>query len=94
MVLCISVDRQARIDAAFVPIRRRDHPDQFRDREALHYHGLRRQRHEALAPADRSDRNYAKHEGCKRVRIYGRKGWLHVLDGFEEKHIIMDKELD
>jgi len=35
---------------------------------------------------------YAR-EGCKRVRIYGRKGWLHVLDGYEEKHIIMDKEL-
>jgi hypothetical protein len=25
--------------------------------------------------------------------IHGRKGWLHVLDGFEEKHIVMDKEL-
>ncbi len=36
---------------------------------------------------------YAKGEGCKRVRIYGRKGWLHVLDGYEEKHVIMDKEL-
>ena len=36
---------------------------------------------------------YARAEGCKRVRIYGRKGWLHVLDGFEEKHVIMDKEL-
>jgi hypothetical protein len=35
----------------------------------------------------------ARAEGCKRVRIYGRKGWLHVLDGFEEKHIIMDKAL-
>jgi hypothetical protein len=37
---------------------------------------------------------YAKREGCKRVRIYGRKGWLHVLDGYEEKHIIMDKEVE
>jgi hypothetical protein len=37
---------------------------------------------------------YAGAEGCKRVRIYGRKGWLHVLDGYEEKHIIMDKELN
>ncbi len=36
---------------------------------------------------------YARNEGCKRVRIYGRKGWLHVLDGYLEKHIIMDKEL-
>jgi len=37
---------------------------------------------------------YAKAEGCRRVRIYGRKGWLRVLEGFEEKHVIMDKELD
>ncbi len=36
---------------------------------------------------------YARDEGCTRVRIYGRKGWLHVLDGYEEKHVIMDKEL-
>ncbi len=36
---------------------------------------------------------YAKAEGCARLRIYGRKGWLYVLDGFEQKHVIMDKEL-
>lgn len=36
---------------------------------------------------------YARGEGCKRVRIYGRKGWLHVLDGYEETHIIMDKQV-
>jgi hypothetical protein len=36
---------------------------------------------------------YARDEGCRRVRIYGRKGWLHVLEGYEERHIIMDKEL-
>lgn len=36
---------------------------------------------------------YAKREGCARVRIYGRKGWGRVLEGYEEKHIIMDKEL-
>jgi hypothetical protein len=34
---------------------------------------------------------YARAEGCTRVRIFGRKGWL--LHGFEERHIIMDKEL-
>src|SRR5882757_6508046 len=33
---------------------------------------------------------YAKREGCKRVRIFGRKGWLCALDGYAEKHIIMD----
>src|SRR5262245_38613617 len=37
--------------------------------------------------------NYAKREGCARVRIYGRKGWLRVLDGYKPEHIIMDKEL-
>jgi hypothetical protein len=37
--------------------------------------------------------SYAKREGCTRVRIYGRKGWLHILDGYRLKHIIMDKEL-
>jgi hypothetical protein len=36
---------------------------------------------------------YARAEGCKRVRIYGRKGWLRVLEGFEGKYVIMDKEL-
>jgi hypothetical protein len=37
---------------------------------------------------------YAKDEGCRCVRIFGRKGWLRVLEGYEEKHIIMDRELD
>jgi hypothetical protein len=27
------------------------------------------------------------------IRLNGRKGWLHGLDGYEEKHIIMDKAL-
>jgi len=36
---------------------------------------------------------YAKGEGCQCVRIFGRKGWLHVLDGYEEKHVIIEKEL-
>jgi len=37
--------------------------------------------------------DYAKREGCARVRIYGRKGWRRVLEGYQEKHVIMDKEL-
>lgn len=37
--------------------------------------------------------DYAKREGCARVRIHGRKGWLRVLDGYEQKYVIMDKEL-
>lgn len=37
--------------------------------------------------------NYARQEGCSCVRIYGRKGWLRVLDGYEARHVIMDKDL-
>ena len=36
---------------------------------------------------------YAKREGCARVRIYGRRGWLRVLDGYTQKYVIMDKKL-
>ncbi|WFU53861.1 hypothetical protein QA639_29970 [Bradyrhizobium pachyrhizi] len=36
---------------------------------------------------------YARDEGCVRMRIYGRKGWLRVLDGYREKHVILDKEI-
>ena len=36
---------------------------------------------------------YAKREDCARVRIFGRKGWLRVLDGYTQKHVIMDKDL-
>jgi hypothetical protein len=36
---------------------------------------------------------YARDEGCHCVRIFGRKGWLRALDGYAEKHIIMDKDL-
>ena len=35
----------------------------------------------------------AKGEGCTRMRIFGRKGWLRVLDGYVQTHIIMDKDL-
>ena len=34
----------------------------------------------------------ARREGCARVRIYSRKGWLQMLDGYEQKHVILDKE--
>lgn len=37
--------------------------------------------------------NYAKAEGCKRVRIYGRVGWARVLDGYEMTHAIMEHKL-
>jgi hypothetical protein len=37
--------------------------------------------------------SYARNESCTRVRLYGRKGWLRVLDGYEHKYVIMDKEV-
>jgi len=36
---------------------------------------------------------YAKDEGCHCVRIFGRRGWLRALDGYEQKYIIIDKDL-
>ena len=36
---------------------------------------------------------YAKDEGCTRVRIFGRRGWLRVLEGFEARHVVMDRQV-
>lgn len=36
---------------------------------------------------------YAKDEGCTRIRIFGRNGWLRVLEGFATRHVVMDREL-
>jgi hypothetical protein len=36
---------------------------------------------------------YAEAEGCGCVRIFGRKGWARVLDGYKETHAIIDKRL-
>ncbi|WP_315704538.1 MULTISPECIES: hypothetical protein [unclassified Bradyrhizobium] len=37
---------------------------------------------------------YAKAEGCRSVRVFGRKGWLRALDGYRQRHVIMDKEIE
>jgi hypothetical protein len=36
---------------------------------------------------------YAREENCTCVRIFGRKGWLRALEGYREKHVILDKEI-
>lgn len=36
---------------------------------------------------------YAKREGCVFTRIYGRKGWQRVLDGYGVKHVILERRL-
>lgn len=35
---------------------------------------------------------YAKDEGCSTMRIYGRKGWERVLDGYRIEHVILEKQ--
>ncbi len=44
-------------------------------------------------PLMRAIEAYAKAEGCACVRIYGRKGWQRVLDGYQAKHVILEKDL-
>ena len=36
---------------------------------------------------------YAKNEGCSTIRIFGRKGWERVLDGYKVEHVILEKAL-
>lgn len=36
---------------------------------------------------------YAKDEGCRCVRIYGRKGWERVLTGYKIEHVILERPL-
>ena len=36
---------------------------------------------------------YAKDEGCSAMRIYGRKGWERVLDGYRAEYVILEKSL-
>ncbi len=37
--------------------------------------------------------NYARQEGAKCIRIYGRKGWQRVLTGYHVEHVILEKAL-
>ena len=36
---------------------------------------------------------YAKDEGCRAMRIYGRPGWERVLDGYRREYVILEKAL-
>ena len=36
---------------------------------------------------------YAKAEGCAVMRVFGRKGWSRVLDGYRVEHVVLEKEL-
>lgn len=37
--------------------------------------------------------DYARDEGCSAMRIYGRKGWSRVLDGYQIENVVMEKVL-
>lgn len=37
--------------------------------------------------------DYAKAEGCSRVRIFGRKGWVRMLERYRIRNVILEKEL-
>ncbi|WP_311972286.1 hypothetical protein [Bradyrhizobium campsiandrae] len=44
-------------------------------------------------PLIRDIEAYAQAEGCHCMRIFGRKGWARVLDGYEQTYAIIDKPL-
>lgn len=44
-------------------------------------------------PLIRGIETYAVQEGCRCVRIFGRKGWARVLDGYRQTHAIIDRML-
>jgi hypothetical protein len=37
--------------------------------------------------------SYARAEGCTKMRIFGRKGWERVLDGYRVEHVVLEKAL-
>jgi hypothetical protein len=52
--------------------------------------GLQRER---WLPLFAQIEKYARAEGAKCIRIYGRKGWQRALTGFRVEHVIMEKAL-
>ncbi len=36
---------------------------------------------------------YAKNEGCRCIRIFGRRGWERVLTGYRVEHVVLEKVL-
>jgi hypothetical protein len=48
---------------------------------------------ERWLPLFKKIEQYAEDEGCSSMRIYGRKGWERVLDGYRVEHVILEKRL-
>ena len=36
---------------------------------------------------------WAKNQGCSKIEVVGRKGWLRVLQDFEQPHTVLEKRL-
>jgi hypothetical protein len=36
---------------------------------------------------------YARRQGCQRMRLSGRRGWLKIYPDFKEQYVTADKEL-
>ncbi|MDB5606725.1 MAG: hypothetical protein JWP25_3625 [Bradyrhizobium sp.] len=52
--------------------------------------GLQRER---WLPLKSKIENYARAEGCRAVRLYGRKGWERALSDYRVEHVIMEKAI-
>jgi hypothetical protein len=37
--------------------------------------------------------DYARREGCRKMRVMGRKGWARALKQYQQKRVVLDKEL-
>jgi hypothetical protein len=51
------------------------------------------QNRERWLPLFEKIEQYAREEGCSCVRIYGRKGWERVLQGYRVEHVILERQL-
>lgn len=48
---------------------------------------------ERWLPLFKTIEKYAKDEGCHTMRIFGRKGWERVLDGYHVEHVVLERDL-
>jgi hypothetical protein len=48
---------------------------------------------ERWLPLFKKIEQYAVAEGCETMRIFGRKGWERILDGYRAEYVILEKQL-
>ena len=51
------------------------------------------ERRERWLPLFSHIERYAKAEQCSIMRVFGRRGWERVLDGYEVTNVVLEKEL-